>query len=878
MTEVLSGDRVAADLAKVVLAPRRGIEVIDVEVGSEREALNLAEMIEQRLVALGFVPLRPGLALSNPLAHQLAHRHLALLTFNHADDEAALEWLRQLSRTSPRAHLVVSFKPPGATRVATRDARLNRAERFARRGRRAQAERWYRAALESARRRGDEPGQTDACQRLVDILCRRDDWDAAGRIARSVLNALRNTTARAEVAARLVDILIAQAELGEAEALLSSISSELTIAGLPDPESVHDVRTQLRFWQGRLDEAAAIPRTRPSVSRLMVDGAIAFLRRDLGGLTRCIGEAWSLRSPPGEFCGLLFSVLAAAVAREVEHVRSRSAQLERPARALACPRLARLGRALAVEAWSVAGLSPPPAAVLGSRDAWPSPPALDRLFLEWQLAARDGDRDVERQASIHLSRIGARIVETWRWGCPDMHLVHAIPVLLQVVQDAEDDLATLVATCDWIRREGGADAVAFLDPDRIVVSADGWEAADTTELRVEGADERGRVCQSSAGNVLVVRGVRYAGTVAGLIAVRGPTERRDVLVEAANTVAALCGPALRARIDLVRAMRASPALAAEILGCSPSIVALREAVARAAVTPFPVLVEGESGTGKELVARALHRLSPRRDRRFVAVNCAALTDDLVEAELFGHTRGAFTGAIGPRTGLVEDAHGGSLFLDEVSELSPRAQAKLLRVLQEREVRRVGENAPRSVDVRVVAATNRPLAEAVRLASFREDLLFRLAVVRLRVPPLRDRIEDVPLLAHAVWRSLAVQTGKRAVLGPDAIVQLCRHPWPGNVRELQNAMAALLVIAPERGRVNARQVGHVLSASSDASECPLLPLHRTRTNVERTAVAGALARHGGRRTAAARELGLTRQGLRKAMKRLGLAGGPESGVA
>jgi DNA-binding NtrC family response regulator len=876
MTEVLSGDRVAADLAKVALAPRRGTEVVNVEVGSEREAISLAEQIEQRLAALGFVPLRPGLALSNALTHQLAHRHLALLTFNHADDEAALEWLRQLSRTSPRAHLVVSFKHPG-TRLARRDVRLNRAERLARRGRRAQAERWYRAALESARRRGDEPGQTNACQKLVDTLCRRDDWDAAGRSARSVLNTLGNTTARAEVAACLADILIAQAELGEAEALLSSISSELTIAGLPDPGSLHDVRAQLRFWQGRLDEAAAIP-TRPSVSRLMVDGAIAFLRRDLGGLTRCADEAGSLRSPPGGFCERLFSVLAAAVAREVEHVRSRSAQLERPARALACPRLVRLGRALAVEAWSVAGLSPPSAAALDSGGAWSSLPALDRLFLEWQRAAHARDRDVERQAAIQLSRIGARIVETWRWGCPDMHLVHAIPVLLQVVQDAEDDLATLVATCDWIRREGGADAVAFLDPDRIVVSADGWEAADTTELRVEGADERGRVCQSSAANILVVRGVRYAGADTGLIAVRGPTARRDVLVEAANTAAALCGPALRARIDLVRTMRASPALAAEILGCSPSIVALREAVARAAVTPFPVLVEGESGTGKELVARALHRLSPRRDRRFVAVNCAALTDDLVEAELFGHTRGAFTGAIGPRTGLVEDAHGGSLFLDEVSELSPRAQAKLLRVLQEREVRRVGENAPRSVDVRVVAATNRPLAEAVRLASFREDLLFRLAVVRLRVPPLRDRIEDVPLLAHASWRSLAIQTGKRAVLGPDAIVQLCRHSWPGNVRELQNAMAALLVIAPERGRVNARHVGHVLAASSDASECPLLPLHRTRTNVERTAVAGALARHGGRRTAAARELGLTRQGLRKAMKRLGLAGGPESGVA
>jgi transcriptional regulator with PAS, ATPase and Fis domain len=325
-------------------------------------------------------------------------------------------------------------------------------------------------------------------------------------------------------------------------------------------------------------------------------------------------------------------------------------------------------------------------------------------------------------------------------------------------------------------------------------------------------------------------------------------------------------------------MRASPTLSAEILGCSPAISALREAVARAAVTPFPVLVEGESGTGKELVARALHRLSPRRDRRFVAVNCAALTDELLEAELFGHTRGAFTGAVGPRTGLVEDAHGGSLFLDEVSELSVRAQAKLLRVLQEREVRRVGENTPRTVDVRVVAATNRTLSEAVRLASFRADLLFRLAVVRLSMPALRDRVEDIPLLAHAFWRSLSSQAAKRAVLGPDAIGALCRHDWPGNVRELQNAMAALVVIAPERGRLSARHVGQVLSASSAVNHPPSLPLHRARANVERSAVAGALARHGGRRTLAARELGMSRQGLTKAMKRLGLSDGWRTGVA
>jgi DNA-binding NtrC family response regulator len=178
-------------------------------------------------------------------------------------------------------------------------------------------------------------------------------------------------------------------------------------------------------------------------------------------------------------------------------------------------------------------------------------------------------------------------------------------------------------------------------------------------------------------------------------------------------------------------------------------------------------------------------------------------------------------------------------------------------------------------VRVVAATNRPLAEAARLGGFRDDLLFRLAVVKLQLPPLRARIEDVPILAQACWRSLSLQAVKRAVLGPDAVAALCRHDWPGNVRELQNVMAGLLVLAPERGRVGARHVGQILTAATTA---PAVPLQRTRESSERSAVAGALARNGGKRSAAARDLGLTRQGLTKAMKRLGLADGPETGVA
>jgi DNA-binding NtrC family response regulator len=786
-----------------------------------------------------------------------------------------------LPRRWPLEPSVVRESQPGGRDVPIAppfvDARLVRAHRFAERGRHASAGRWYHAALEGARRRGDDRAAAAACREVLRWLCAREEWDAAHHRAQETLAGLRDPPSRLLVSALAAEILVARAECGAAEAVLSNAFAEATAASVPVPVAVQAVEAELRFWQGRLDDArdalSGWPRYPPA---LMTIGLVAWLRRDDDTLARTVEILSQESSPTSVLRHATVALLHAALVDEPARVGDRTVAVERLAPSCGCPRLARLARLLATEARVFAGCDGPHQA----RSPGARAPLLDMLLHEWHDACRARDRPREARAAAALVRAGVGVVRVWRWGSRDMHLIHSIPILLQLVQDAEDDQSALVAACGWIRRETGADAVAFLGNDRTVIAVDGWTAADTADFAAEPVSEHDATATSLPAGDLVIRArVRYAGTATGFVVIRGREAHRRVMSDAAETAAALCGPALRARVDIVSSLRRAPSLAGEILGRSPAIAALREAIARTAATPFPVLVEGESGTGKELVARAIHRLSPRRDRRFSAVNAAALTDELVEAELFGHSRGAFTGAVAPRAGLFEDAHGGSLFLDEVSELSPRAQAKLLRVLQEREIRRVGENTARAVDVRIIAATNRSLSEAVRGGAFRDDLLFRLAVVTLRLPPLRERIEDVPILAQASWRQLAADTGKRAVLGPDAVARLCRHRWPGNVRELQNAMAALIVSAPDRGRVSARHVNAVLADADECAATPPLSLDQTRLSCERSAVLRALVRNGGRRVLAARELGLTRQGLTKAMKRLGLDDGKrDAGVA
>jgi two-component system, NtrC family, response regulator AtoC len=332
--------------------------------------------------------------------------------------------------------------------------------------------------------------------------------------------------------------------------------------------------------------------------------------------------------------------------------------------------------------------------------------------------------------------------------------------------------------------------------------------------------------------------------------------------------AAAAAPSVRLAIARAQPHSTRPNPVPELVGDSVSMVAVRDALLRAAASPFPVVIEGESGSGKELAARAIHARSVRRERQFCALNCAALVDDLVEAELFGHVRGAFTGAATDRPGVFEDASRGTLFLDEVAELGPRVQAKLLRTLQEGEIRRVGETVVRKVDVRIVAATNRPLGKAVADGAFRADLWYRLDVIRITLPALRERLEDLPALVGHLWRALAARTGSRAALSSGAVAALAAYDWPGNIRELQNVLASMLVSAPRGGLIGASALpAHIARAAAFERGATLADARR---QFDERYVRAALARSGGRTATAARDLGLSRQGLCKLIGRLGIA--------
>jgi len=340
------------------------------------------------------------------------------------------------------------------------------------------------------------------------------------------------------------------------------------------------------------------------------------------------------------------------------------------------------------------------------------------------------------------------------------------------------------------------------------------------------------------------------------------------------TAAALAQAESAARqVDLVAALRAAQP-ADEMLGDSEPMRRLRTTIEQYARADAPVLILGETGSGKELVARQIHARSARAEGPFVPVNCAAIPETLLEAELFGHEKGAFTGALKARRGKLALAHGGTLFLDEIGDLSPAAQAKLLRALEDGEIVPLGAETPLRVDVRVLSATHRPLAEDVSAGRFREDLFYRLEVGVVEVPPLRARGEDLPLLARTFLERSAARLGKRLHFADAALAQLAAYDWPGNVRQLHNEVERAAILA--HGEVIAELDPRGRGASTRSGRDPddwdgLLRRRAELDDAERRILATVLGKHGGVIARAARELGLPRTSLASRLEALGLHG-------
>jgi two-component system, NtrC family, response regulator PilR len=317
-----------------------------------------------------------------------------------------------------------------------------------------------------------------------------------------------------------------------------------------------------------------------------------------------------------------------------------------------------------------------------------------------------------------------------------------------------------------------------------------------------------------------------------------------------------------------------------LIGKSPAMHRVFEVVRKIASARTSVLLIGESGTGKELAARALHELSGRADHAFIAVNCGAIPESLIESEFFGHVKGSFTGASSDRTGLFEAAHSGTIFLDEIGELPAPMQVKLLRVLQERKVKRVGGVQEKEVDVRVVAATNRDLETEVEKGTFRQDLFYRLNVIQLRLPPLRERREDIPILVDHFVRKLAAEHGRQITgVDPDAMSALMSHSYPGNVRELENLIERSVTLA-QGDRISSDTLptlSPLSAAGARLGPAPELPdegldLEKVVEDFERGILIKALERTRGNRTEAARLLGVTFRSLRYRLSKLGITGG------
>jgi len=418
---------------------------------------------------------------------------------------------------------------------------------------------------------------------------------------------------------------------------------------------------------------------------------------------------------------------------------------------------------------------------------------------------------------------------------------------------------------------GGAEALAMLEsrPFDLVV----------TDLRMPGMDGMTLLTELSKrwpnlpvvmltahGNVPLAVAAMKAGAVDFVLK---PFDREELLF--------VLGKALAQGERAADAVPAAAPISTDMIGSSSAMRDVHAVIRRAAPGTATVLVLGESGTGKELVAHAIHEGSPRKGKPFVKLHCGALPDNLLESELFGYEKGAFTGAATRKPGRVELADGGTLFLDEIGDITPHMQVKLLRVLQEREFERLGGTETIKVDVRFIAATHRDLQAMVAAGTFREDLYYRLNVVPLQLPPLRSRAEDIRALATRFAQEHAQKNGKRIDIGEGALALLEREPWPGNVRQLTNFIERLVVLS-EGPVIGAEDVTRELGPR--AAVAPAAPLaakttagtdlDSARADAEREVIKNALARAGNNRTLAARILGVSRRALYYKLDALGLA--------
>ena len=795
-----------------------------------------------------------------------SQRPHVLLTFRSAQTSGGMEVREARSAYGSESTQDVSPPVRYSPDVARHILRAERATEFARSGRHAAAERLLRDVAASLARRAAHIPASHTLIALGRLLLERGHAGAADvAFAQSVALAESGRHEPSVLDGRIWQALARtdDGRVTEAESLCRA--AILSAGGCAGRQAwARAVLARVLLWTNRIEEAGQLElgsgAELDEIVAACVQATSVRVFLATGRVFEAGQRARELLRTSGEACDPLVRLIA-----RVSHLRVLAAggDLELAGEAL--------GRALDLARIARAPL----------RGA--------RARLIWLEALRRAGRDREAQREMkYLGRMarGApsllRRTIAQRLACTDacpqarrrdtrlpQGMSSAVP-LVRIAHEVESDRDAVQRIMEWIAGELRTSRVDVVSADAGPVStliSVGSGLPTRLGSRVLDAGIRLPAEVQSGGREIGIP-VRLGSRLLAAVVGRWPLDREPPpsAAEIMELATAIAAPRVDALLTSARETARASVAIPDLVGVSAAMADVRRAIARAATAPFAVLVEGESGVGKELVARAVHQLSPRRERRFCDVNCAALPDELLESELFGHARGAFTGAVADRPGLFEEASEGTIFLDELPDLSPRGQAKLLRVLQQQEVRRIGETFSRKIDVRLVTATNRDMHTEVTDGRFRQDLLYRLDVIRIRIPPLRERPEDVAVLAEHFWTDAARRMGSSARLTHAVLVELSRYHWPGNVRELQNVMAALAVAAPARGRVPATLLPAAITGTATMTSRRLA---EARAQFEQRCVEVALARAGGSRTRAASELGLSRQGLLKTMARLGI---------